>query len=104
MDAVINKYHAAGDDWTVLRDELSLGDVDLSNETIAYIVIEPGDERFSYDMPHGREAGAYEGEWVPGGKTKGGTTEAALKGSENVVHDNDVDNLVNKFPGSKKIN
>ena len=103
MDAVIQKYQESGNDWTVLRDELSLGDVDLSNESIAYIVVEPKDTRFSYDLPNGREAGAYEGEWVPGGKTKGGTSEAALVGSECVTHDNDIDNLINEFPGSRKI-
>ena len=103
MDSVIKKYEDSGNNWKVLRDELSLGNVDLSNESIAYVVIEPDDHRFSYDIPTGREAGAYEGEWIPGGKTKGGTTEAALVGSEGVVHDNDVNNLVKQFPGSKKI-
>ncbi len=104
MDSVIQKYEASGNDWTVLRDELSLGEkTDLSKESIAYIVIEPGDSRVSYDIPTGKEAGAYKNEWVPGGKTKGGTTEAALVNSEKIFHNNDIDELSEKFPGSKKI-
>ena len=73
MDAIIEKYTALGNDWRALSKELSLGDVDLSNQKIAYIFIEPGDHRVSYDIPTVREAGAYEGGWVPGGKTKAGT-------------------------------
>ena len=104
MDEVISKYEASGGDWKVLVEELSLGkNVDLSKEKIAYVVVEPGDERLAYDIPTGRERGAYENEWVPGGKTKGGTVEAALVGAEDIVHDNDVDNLVKQFPGSKII-
>ncbi|BBM02228.1 RHS repeat-associated core domain-containing protein [Microbulbifer sp. GL-2] len=103
MDAVIEKYESSGRDWTVLRDELSLGNVDLSDEKIVYVVIEPGDTRFTYDIPDGREAGAYEGEWVPGGKTKGGTSEAALVGSEKIAHDNSADELMNNFSKSKRI-
>ncbi|MDR6982706.1 RHS repeat-associated protein [Rheinheimera pacifica] len=103
MDAIVQKYTDSGNDWNILVEELSLGNVDLSNESIAYIVVEPDDTRISYDIPSGREAGAYEGEWVPGGKTKGGTTEAAMVGSENIVHDNEIDNLVQQFPGSRKI-
>ena len=104
MDEVISKYKASGNDWRVLRDELSLGEsVDLTHDSIAYIVIEPDDSRVSYDIPTGREAGAYEGEWVPGGKTKGGTREAALVNSEKVFHDNDINNLIKQFPGSEKI-
>jgi len=104
MDAVMKKYEASGNDWRVLRDELSLGkNVDLSNDAIAYIPIEPDDPRFKYAMPTGREAGAYENEWIPGGKTKGGTTEAALVGAEKIAHDNDLDILMKQFPGSKRI-
>ncbi|WP_444929946.1 RHS repeat domain-containing protein [Microbulbifer sp. SSSA002] len=103
MDAVIEKYESSGRDWTVLRDELSLGNVDLSDEKIVYVVVEPGDTRFDYDIADGREDGAYEGEWIPGGKTKGGTSEAALIGAENIVHDNSVDELMNHFSNSKRI-
>lgn len=104
MDSIIEKYEASGNDWKILVKELSLGEgTDLSKESIAYIVIEPGDSRVSYDIPSGKEAGAYDGEWIPGGKTKGGTTEAALVNSDNIFHDNDIDELSKKFPGSKKL-
>ena len=104
MDVIIQKYQASGGDWTILRDELSLGEgVDLSKDEIAYLVIEPGDSRISYDMPTGREAGAYKNEWVPGGKTKGGITEAALVNSEKIFHNNDINELSKQFKGSKKI-
>jgi len=104
MDSVIQKYEASGNDCTVLRDELSLGEkTDLSKESIAYTVIEPGDPRVSYDIPTGKEAGAYKNKWVPGRKTKGGTTEAALVNSEKIFHNNDINELSEKLPGSKKI-
>ncbi|SBT16040.1 Putative deoxyribonuclease RhsC [Marinomonas gallaica] len=104
MDAVIDKYHASGNDWRVIRDELSLGaNVDLEKDEILYVTVDPSDDRFTFDMPTGREAGAYEGEWVPGGKTKGGTKEAALVGAEDVLHDNSLDELATKFTDSKKI-
>ncbi|GGQ19459.1 RHS repeat-associated core domain-containing protein [Shewanella litoralis] len=104
MDSIVKKYQASGGDWTILRDELSLGEgVDLSKDEIAYIVIDPDDSRVSYDMPTGREAGAYKNEWVPGGKTKGGITEAALVNSEKIFHNNDINELSKQFRGSKKI-
>ena len=79
------------------------GAADVSKDDIAYIVIEPDDPRVSYNMPTGKEAGAYPNEWIPGGKTKGGITEAALVNSEKIFHNNDIDELSNQFRGSKKI-
>jgi hypothetical protein len=100
MDAVIAKYKAQGNDWKVLRDDLNLGPTtDLSGEEIYYIKISGDDPRFTYDMPNGNEGGAIVGEWVPGGYTKNGTTEAALIGSENVVHSKDINKLLDNFPG-----
>jgi hypothetical protein len=54
-------------------------------------------------MPTGKEAGAYKDEWILGGKTKGGITEAALVHSEKIFHDNDINELSKQFRGSKKI-
>lgn len=100
MDAVITKYKAQGNDWTVLRDELNLGsNTDLSGEEIYYIKIDGNDSRFSFDVPNGNEGGAIVGEWVPGGYTKNGTTEAALVGSENIVHDKNMNQLLSNFSG-----
>jgi RHS repeat-associated protein len=43
MDDVVKKYETSGD-WRVLRDDLNLGDdVDLSNDKIMYVKIDPGD-------------------------------------------------------------
>lgn len=104
MDAIIAKYTQSGNDWRILRDELSLGEnTDLSNDEITYITVEPGDERFEYDIPNGREGGAYDGEWVPGGKTKGGITEAALINSETVVHNNSLEELSSNFESTAKL-
>ncbi|WP_259395148.1 polymorphic toxin type 15 domain-containing protein [Pseudoalteromonas sp. SR43-5] len=104
MDAIIAKYTQSGNDWRILRDELSLGEnTDLSNDEITYITVEPGDERFKYDIPNGREGGAYDGEWIPGGKTKGGITEAALINSETVVHNNSLEELSSNFESTEKL-
>ncbi|MDG9670409.1 RHS domain-containing protein, partial [Hahella sp. CR1] len=103
MDQIIEKYEASGKDWRILRDDLALGDVDLSGEKILYVTVSPDDPRFSYDIPDGNEAGAYPNEWVPGGKTKGGATEAALVGSENISHKNSVDELSKSFKNAKRL-
>jgi hypothetical protein len=100
MDAVIAKYEVSGD-WTVLRDELNLGvSTTLNSEEIYYVTIKPGDNRFSYDIPNGNEAGAIVGEWVLGGKTKNGAVEAALIGSETVVLNKDINQLLEYFKGN----
>lgn len=98
MDEVIVKYKSSGNDPNVLRDELNLGEnVDLSNEKIVYVKIPPDDERFGYEMPTGNEPGALEGEWVPGGYTKNGTSEAVLTGGDNIKHNGDVNNISDMF-------
>ena len=62
-----------------------------------HIKIDPKDSRFSFDMPNGNEGGAIPGEWIPGGYTKNGTTEAALIGSENISHNKNINELLNNF-------
>jgi hypothetical protein len=106
MDAIIERYKASENDWTILRDELNLGsDIDLSIEEIYYIKIDGNDSRFTFDIPNGNEgapypkAGAITGEWVPGGYTKNGTAEAVLIGSENIIHNNNITQLLNNFQG-----
>ncbi|MCG6202781.1 RHS repeat domain-containing protein, partial [Psychromonas antarctica] len=104
MDLVIAKYKASGNDWKVLRDELNLGEnEDFSNTRIVYVKLPPKDPRFNYEMPTGNENGAYEGEWVPGGYTKNGTAEATLTGGDNIVHDNNVDNIVELLDGNAEL-
>ena len=104
MSELINKYENSNNDWKMLRDELNLGnDVDLGNDSILYVKIEPGDSRFSYEMPTGNEFGAIPGEWVPGGQTKSGTREAALIGSEKVVHNKSLEGFEKSFSNTKII-
>jgi hypothetical protein len=100
MDAVISKYKANGNDWMILRDDLNLGaSTNLAAEEIYYIKIDGNDTRFGFDIPNGNEGGAIIGEWVPGGYTKNGTTEAALIGSETIIHNKNINNLLNYFIG-----
>jgi hypothetical protein len=101
MDEVIANYQNHGNDWTILRDELNLGaSTNLENEEIYYIFISPSDTRFNYEIPNGNEFGAIDGEWVPTGNTKNGTSEAALVGAENIVHNKDINQLLNNFSGT----
>lgn len=101
-DNIIARYKSSGNDWTILRDELNLGsNTNLANEEIYYIKIDPNDSRFSFDMPNGNESGAIVGEWIPGGYTKNGITEAALNNSENVLHNKDINQLLNYFGAAK---
>ena len=101
MDKVIAKYEASGYDWKVLRDELNLGSsTNLSVEEIYYIKIDGNDARFNFDIPNGNEGGAIPGEWIPGGYTKNGVAEAALIGSENIIHNKDLNQLLNNFTGN----
>ncbi len=94
MDLLIEKYKASGGDWKVLRDGLNLGEnVTLEDSRIAYVKTMPKDPRFEYKIPTGNEGGAYEGEWIPGGYTKAGTSEATMSGGEHIVHNNNIDNL-----------
>jgi len=98
MDAVIQKYKKSGNDWKVLRDELNLGaDTNLASEEIYYIRIDSKDSRFSYEIPNGNEGGAIPGEWMPGGTTKNDTREAVLIGSEKVIHNKDINQLLHFF-------
>jgi hypothetical protein len=98
METVISKYHSNGNDLKILRDELNLDDV-LASDEIYYIKIEKNDSRFKFAMPSGNEDGAFVGKWVPGGYTKNGVAEAVLVGSEKIIHNRDIDQLLSNFPG-----
>lgn len=101
MDAIVAKYQSQNNDWTVLRDELNLGaNTNLEFEEVYYITIQPNDARFSYDVPNGNEGGAIPNEWEPGGFTKNGIREAALIGSENIIHNKDISILLANFPNN----
>jgi hypothetical protein len=103
MEEVVAKYRAAGNDWRVLNKELNLGAKTLEGEGIYIVKIKPDDPRFKYEMPNGKENGAYPNEWVPGGATKSGTKEAALIGSENVTHNSDIGTLLKNFDDWEKL-
>ena len=53
-------------------------------------------------MPTGNEAGITK-MWIPGGKTAGGTTEAVLVGSENVIHNRDWNTFISFFDNVEPI-
>ncbi|MBX8512483.1 hypothetical protein K5D34_22610 [Pseudomonas cichorii] len=101
MDEVVAKYRAAGNDWRVPNNELNLGS-NLEGEGIYLVRIKSGDPQFSYEMPNGKENGAYPKQWVPGGATKSGTSEAALVGSKKIIHDQDIDTLMKHFEDWEK--
>ncbi|MCO8309527.1 hypothetical protein [Pseudomonas mandelii] len=65
--------------------------------------IKPGDARFKYEMPNGKENGAYPKEWIPSGATKSGTKEAALIGSEETQHNKSIDELLSQFEAWEKL-
>ncbi len=107
MDKVVQKFESTGD-VRVLNDELNLGLnksqlSDLDKDNVMYVQIEPGDPRFTYEMPSGREFGAIPNEWVPGGKTKSGTSEAALVGAEKVDHGKSLDGYAKEFKNTRII-
>ncbi|MBR4267513.1 MAG: hypothetical protein IKQ46_15845 [Bacteroidales bacterium] len=88
MDNIITDYQKSEKNLNILNDRLSLG-VDsnyLSNKEIYYVKISKKDKRFKYSLPSGNENGAYDGSWIPGGRTKGGIREAALIGSEQIKY------------------
>ncbi|WP_123632793.1 hypothetical protein [Pseudomonas viridiflava] len=103
MDEVVGKYNSSNKDWRVLSNELNLGADDLSDTAIYLVRIKPEDPRFTYEMPNGRENGAYPKEWVPGGATKSGTKEAALIGSEQIKHDKNIGALLDQFEDWEKL-
>ncbi len=107
MRPVISNFESSGD-VAILNDQLNLGLdsvelAELQTDRIMYVEIEPGDPRFSYDMPSGNEFGAIEGEWKPGGKTKAGVSEAALVGSENIDHGNSLSGYSKNFKNTRII-
>ena len=107
MRPVIAEFESSGD-VAILNDQLNLGLdsvelAELAADRIMYVEIEPGDPRFSYDMPSGNEFGAIEGEWKPGGKTKAGVSEAALVGSENIDHGKSLSGYSKEFKNTRII-
>jgi methionyl-tRNA synthetase len=103
MDKLIEEYRRNGNDWKILRDKLNLGEeIDLSDTRIVYVKL-PLDSRFDYKMPTGNEPGAYDGEWVPGGYTKDGLSEASLVGGDAIEHRGNIDNIVEIFGDNAEV-
>ncbi|GAB5992082.1 hypothetical protein AE1304_15410 [Aeromonas enteropelogenes] len=91
-----------------LNEKLALGlDEDglkvVANSELYYIRIKPNDPMFSYKIPTGNEPGALSKEWVPGGKTKGGLSEAALEGTDQIKHNGDIGKLLSLFDDTTRI-
>lgn len=88
MDDVINRYNQSGQNEQILVNELDLGPNWIQpNDEVYYVTVDPT-KNFQFDIPNGREGGAYPGLWVPGGFTKHNTAEAVIKNSVNFVHNN----------------
>lgn len=113
MEEIFNKASSISDKMDRMRyldRALALGVGDdvhvltkLAKKDIYIIRIKPGDNRFQYNMPTGNEGGAYPNQWVPGGKTKGGTRESVLVGSENVHHGGSIEEMANLFGSWEKL-
>ena len=101
MEPIINEFKRTGD-YQVLNKKLALGldgekFKEFTEQPILVIRISPDDPRFKFEMPTGNEPGAYKGEWVPGGESKGGIREAVLDGAGTVKHNNDIHQLASNF-------
>jgi RHS repeat-associated protein len=105
MEPIISEFKRTGD-HQVLNEKLALGLKDekfkeFTEQPILVIRVAPNDPRFKFEMPTGNEHGAYPGEWVPGGESKGGIREAVLKGAEDIRHNNDIHQLASQFKNSE---
>jgi hypothetical protein len=105
MEPIINEFKRIGD-HLVLNEKLALGLEgraldEFKSQPILVIRIAPNDPRFKFEMPTGNEHGAYPGEWVPGGESKGGIREAVLKGAEDIRHEGDINKLASQFENSE---
>lgn len=87
----------------IIAQKLDLGDSyfnELDDEL--YVVFVDPAKGFRFDMPNGNEIGAYEGLWVPGGKTGNGTLEAVILDSDNLVHNNNWSEIL-KYYGEDNV-
>ena len=102
MEKIVEEYRAAGNDWRVLNERLGLGEKDLANARIYIVHIKPNDIRFKFGMSTGNEFGAYEGQWILGGFTKGGVPEAVLEGSEK-INTNNLETILRQFENFERL-
>lgn len=65
-------------------------------DELYYVIVDPK-KGFKFDIPNGNEIGAYDGQWIPRGKTKSGTSEAVLLNSEKLEHNGNWDAFVNFY-------
>ena len=103
MEKIVEEYRAAGNDWRVLNKRLALGEEDLAGARIYIIHIKPNDIRFKFGMSTGNEFGAYKGQWIPGGFTKGGIPEAVLEGSEVIKTDGTIETIIKQFENFERL-
>ncbi len=103
MENVIQEFNNANHDLNVLIDELDLGNDYFLPDDEVYLVVVKNNPNFTFDIPTGREGGAYVGFWVPGGFTKHGTAEAVLSNSGSFAHNKDWDTFIDFFGGSQNV-
>ena len=80
----------------LLAEKLGYKNKNVFDNKEIFVVYTKGNSRFKFDIPTGNEVGAND-MWIPGGKTSGGTTEAVLVGSENVIHNRDWNTFISFF-------
>lgn len=100
MDKVVDDFHKAGNDVSLINERLSLGasPAELDSSHIYYVRIKPKDRRFRYGFPDGNEIGAIDSEWVPGGLTKNGVRECVLIHAERVNYkSDDMESFLHNF-------
>ena len=103
MEKIVEEYRAAGNDWRVLNERLALGEKNLAGARIYIVHIKPNDIRFKFGMSTGNEFGAYKGQWIPGGFTKGGIPEAVLEGSEVIKTDGTIETIIKQFENFERL-
>lgn len=98
MENIMNKYKNSGNDEQVLIDELDLGSNYFSkpDDEFYFVTVMPN-QGFTFDIPTGREGGAYVNLWVPGGFTKHGTAEAVISNSADFFHNNNLNTFKELF-------
>jgi len=103
MQKIIDEYNTSGD-LAVIEKGLGYNQGDLSGLAGELYVFYPNASQYSFNMPSGNEIGA-NNLWEAGGFTSGGKREAILEGLTNpnevIVHDKDINNLINQFDYEK---
>ena len=79
IDVVLSEAAKAGDPYASIATDLGMQDMDKFNSGVYRYDIDSSQlSRLHIRMPSGNEPGAYALEWIPGGHTLGGASEAVV--------------------------